>query len=99
MRLTETDILSIQRSAEKIFGRDVHVFLFGSRVDDTLKGGDIDLLVKTEQNQMTSRNKVLFLVELKKQIGDQKIDVVYDKVASTKNIFLESIRKQAVQLC
>lgn len=99
MRLTETDILSIQRSAEKIFGRDVHVFLFGSRVDDTLKGGDIDLLVKTEQNQMTGRNKVLFLVELKKQIGDQKIDVVYDKVASTKNIFLESIRKQAVQLC
>lgn len=99
MRLTENDITSIQRSAEKIFGKNVHVFLFGSRVDDSLKGGDIDLLVKTEQKEMTGRNKVLFLVELKKRMGDQKIDVVYDKAASEQNIFMQSIKEEAIQLC
>lgn len=47
MRLTETEINVIKHSACDVFGSDVVVFLFGSRVDDTKKRGDIDLYIKT----------------------------------------------------
>ena len=43
MRLTEFEINVIKQSARDVFGSDVQFFLFGSRVDDTKKGGDIDL--------------------------------------------------------
>ena len=63
MRLTETEIHIIKHSATDIFGSDVAVFLFGSRVDDTKKGGDIDLYIKTNfANDLT--HKIKFLVAL-----------------------------------
>ena len=44
MRLTETQIQAIHATAEELFGNDVRVSLFGSRIDDQQRGGDIDLL-------------------------------------------------------
>jgi predicted nucleotidyltransferase len=99
MRLTEKHKTAIQKSAEWIFGIDVQVFLFGSRTNDQLKGGDIDLLIKADGQKMTARNKVLFLVNLKKQLGEQNIDVVYEKFSYQKDFFFESIRNQAIRLC
>lgn len=43
MRLNLKDIQSIIRIAKEIYGEDVSVYLFGSRTDDTKRGGDIDL--------------------------------------------------------
>ena len=75
MRLTNFVINSIKQSAMDIFGADVQVFLFGSRVDDTKKGGDIDLYIKTKMgNDLT--HKIKFLVALEQKLGEQKIDVV-----------------------
>ena len=75
MRLTNFEINSIKQSAMDIFGADVQVFLFGSRVDDTKKGGDIDLYIKTKMgNDLT--HKIKFLVALEQKLGEQKIDVV-----------------------
>ena len=99
MRLTEKHKTAIQKSAECIFGIDVQVFLIGSRTNDQLKGGDIDLLIKAEGHNMTAINKVLFLVNLKKQLGEQKIDVVYDKSSHQKDLFFKSIHNQAIRLC
>ncbi len=76
MRLTETEINVIKHSATDIFGSDVAVFLFGSRVDDTKKGGDIDLYIKTNfANDLT--HKIKFLVALEQELGEQKIDIVF----------------------
>jgi predicted nucleotidyltransferase len=75
MRLTEFEINAIKQSAQEIFGATVQVFLFGSRTDDTKKGGDIDLYIKTEQNNDLA-HKLKFLVLLEQQIGEQKIDVI-----------------------
>lgn len=75
MRLTEFEINAIKQSAQEIFGAKVEVFLFGSRVDDAKKGGDIDLYIKAGAgNDLT--HKVKFLVALEQKIGEQKIDVV-----------------------
>ena len=48
MRLSTSQIEAIKQEAEHFFGVGAQVWLFGSRVDDTKKGGDIDLYVETD---------------------------------------------------
>lgn len=81
MRLNEAEIRAIKESVERVFGKSAEVRLFGSRVDDSRRGGDIDLYIKSEEATATYENKIRFLVELEKRIGEQKIDVVMAKDA------------------
>ena len=48
MRLTPTEIAAIKAAARDAFGETVVVRLFGSRVDDHRRGGDIDLHVEVD---------------------------------------------------
>jgi len=48
MRLQRQEIQTILQVAHQIYGEKVKVYLFGSRLDDTKRGGDIDLLVRNE---------------------------------------------------
>ena len=48
MRLQRQEIQTILQVARQIYGEKVKVYLFGSRLDDTKRGGDIDLLVRNE---------------------------------------------------
>lgn len=42
------------------------------------KGGNIDLFLENVPEElMTIKNKAVFIVDLKKSLGDQKIDVVF----------------------
>lgn len=75
MRLTEFEVSSIKKSALQIFGSGAEVILFGSRVDDSKKGGDIDLYIKAPKGN-DLKHKIEFLVALEQQIGEQKIDVI-----------------------
>ena len=50
MRLTLAQIETIKSTAQEVLGEGVQVTLFGSRVDDTLKGGDVDLMMTVEQS-------------------------------------------------
>ena len=47
MRLSSDHISTIKQHTQDIFGADARVWLFGSRVDDAAKGGDVDLLVES----------------------------------------------------
>ncbi len=49
MRLTPDQIDVIKTTAQSVLGEEVRVVLFGSRVDDAAKGGDVDLLVECSQ--------------------------------------------------
>lgn len=46
MRLTIKQADIIRQTACRRFGGDARVWLFSSRVDDSARGGDIDLLVE-----------------------------------------------------
>lgn len=91
MRLTTFEITTINNSAKNIFGDTVKVYLFGSRVDDNKKGGDIDLYLVPENNDNLLEKKIRFLSELDRALGEQKIDVV---IAKDKN---RPIEQQAIE--
>ena len=46
MRLTPKQIEMIRNTAQLVFGDTARVTLFGSRIDDQAKGGDVDLMVE-----------------------------------------------------
>ncbi len=58
------------------------IYLFGSRLDGTARGGDIDLLVESSvalsaQDLVDKRTR--FIAQLYLQLGEQRIDVVIAK--------------------
>jgi predicted nucleotidyltransferase len=76
MRLKEREIRAITDTAAAVFGPDASVRLFGSRVDDSLTGGDIDLYVEVEPGRRSFAKESRFRVALGDRLGDEKIDVV-----------------------
>lgn len=76
MRLNAAEIKTIVQTAQEVFGPGVSVYLFGSRVDDTQRGGDIDLLVCTPDGDESILDRILMKTRLKMRLGDQKIDIV-----------------------
>ncbi len=79
MRLNTTEIKAIKEVSCQVFGELSTVSLFGSRTDDRSRGGDIDIFIRCNRKASKAElynMKIIFLVELKKRIGDQKIDVI-----------------------
>nr|MBS0022444.1 nucleotidyltransferase domain-containing protein [Gammaproteobacteria bacterium] len=99
MRLSEREIDAIRRAAREHFGQDVRVWLFGSRIDDTLKGGDIDLLVETTQPLADRLMRAARMnAALQLTIGEQRIDVLTVDPAVTPQPIHMNARKQGIQL-
>ncbi|MCK5915065.1 MAG: nucleotidyltransferase domain-containing protein [Deltaproteobacteria bacterium] len=79
MRLTQYQVEILKSTAIDVFGPQSGLVLFGSRVDDSLRGGDIDLYItgfnRPAEQQLDA--KLLFLVKVKRKIGEQRIDLVF----------------------
>jgi len=78
MRLSAWEIKAIKKTFTDIF-KSGDIYLFGSRVDDAQKGGDIDLYIDAQNIQNKLEKKLKFLTLLKQEIGDQKIDIIMSK--------------------
>lgn len=77
MRLRDDEIRIIREEVRRAFGTDATVRLFGSRVDDTRRGGDIDLYIEAPGDERTFRQGERRLRHaLLTRLGDQRIDLV-----------------------
>lgn len=77
MRLTGDQIQTIKAEAAECFGQIARIWLFGSRMDDDARGGDIDLYVElTEPLSDSAWRALRFNGALQKAFGAQRIDVV-----------------------
>ena len=77
MRLSLQTQQIIKDTTQEVFGIEVHVKVFGSRINDDARGGDIDLLVELPFCIADSERKALQLTaRLQLRIGDQPIDVL-----------------------
>lgn len=84
MRLSEREIGIIKAAARRHFGADAEVRLFGSRVDDAKRGGDIDLYVSSHLINATEalHAEMAFWSDLQARLGDQRIDILVDYPAN-----------------
>jgi predicted nucleotidyltransferase len=97
MRLEPDQAYFIKQTAENLFGKESKVYLFGSRIDNDKKGGDIDLYIETFAKEGLFNKKIKMLKALYKKLGRQKIDIVLNnfkadlyiyKVAQNEGILL-----------
>jgi len=73
MRLSDTERDAIRQTITAL-DPDARIYLFGSRTDDTKRGGDIDLLIISSRLKHDERGKIRW--NLWEQIGEQKIDII-----------------------
>ena len=74
--------------------QNAKIYLFGSRVDDSKKWGDIDLLVFSTRLGFTEQRQIK--IKLYEQIGEQKIDLIIAK--DTSKPFIQLALEEAVLL-
>lgn len=99
MRLSESSRSVIRQTVREIFGPDVQVRLFGSRVDDDALGGDIDLLITSDTPIADAEQKSLRLVaRLQLRLGDQPIDVLVMDPGTARQPIHQQALQQAVPI-
>lgn len=100
MRLTETQRQAIPRILRRHFGTQAEIRLFGSRVDDSARGGDIDLYIEPDSDDADALidAKLRALAELHRELGDQKIDLVIKRAGSETRPIHEAAKSHGLPL-
>lgn len=101
MRLTDQQKSDILKAIKRFLpqGQKAQVYLFGSRTQDHLKGGDIDLIIlmpNDQQAQLLMVDDYKITAEIKKQksIDDQKVDLkIIGPSEKNTAFFLEAFKK------
>jgi predicted nucleotidyltransferase len=76
LRITKQEKDCLIHASCQSFGNNAEIWLFGSRVDDTKQGGDIDLYIETDLETGTVAAKLEMQKLLWSVFGDQKIDIL-----------------------
>ena len=94
MRVKSEQVVFLKQSIKKYLP-DADVYLFGSRANEKLKGGDIDILVIGEK-ALTCQGKRNVKIAFYKEFGEQKIDIVSFKRGEPSNFkelaLIESVK-------
>jgi predicted nucleotidyltransferase len=99
MRLTDRQTRIIGDTVRAALGPRARVWLFGSRVDDAERGGDIDLLVDVDRplaNRAAAASRLA--AELQLALGDQRIDVIVVDPHTAPQPIHTRARRQGVRL-
>ena len=93
MRLSNKEVKIIQDKINAIFGKAV-VYLFGSRVDDTKRGGDIDLYIipQVYDNLFQKKMKIKTVLE---DLLYKPVDIV---LAKNKERLIEQEAMKGIRL-
>jgi len=97
MRLTPEEVAAIKAAATEAFGPDAVVRLFGSRVHDHLRGGDIDLHVEWDGHDEWEA-RTLFEDAFQRQIEPRRVDLVFTRRGQTPRPIEEIALRDGVAL-
>ena len=99
MRLSAHDREAICRVAGELAGPGARLLLFGSRTNDELRGGDIDLLI--ELPEVTPQRFALadrIAARIQRAIGMRRIDVLVADPTTPESPVLSAARQAGVLL-
>ena len=85
MRLTDLQKTNIRQTVARIVGPNAQTWLFGSRVDDNRRGGDVDLYIEPTQ-------KIMLISALRCKIAieesmDLQVDIIIKEPGIDKPIY------------
>ncbi|WP_040432843.1 nucleotidyltransferase domain-containing protein [Chlorobium ferrooxidans] len=93
MRLSTEQINTIVTTSRAVAGLDAIIWLYGSRLDDTRHGGDIDLLIEpVETISLLLRARIKMLLEQKLSLP---VDVLVKNPDTAESPFVSIARAQA----
>jgi predicted nucleotidyltransferase len=94
MRLQKSEISNLKNSIFN-FDQNAKVYLFGSRIDDEKRGGDIDILVISDILNEKNRRKIRrnFFDEF----GEQKLDIIIENQKKL-SAFAQEILEKAIEI-
>ena len=99
MRLSQKTQKIIRDTVQEAFGVEATVKLFGSRINDDARGGDIDLLVELPSITAELERKTMQLVaKLQLRIGDQPIDVLVPDPSTPRKPIHEQAASTGIKL-
>ena len=98
MRISEAEKKGFIELCRKHFGESSHLYLFGSRVDDQKKGGDIDLFLDASE-VINLQQQLNFLVDVEKKLTSRKIDLIIHSPESRARSIFDTARRTGVLLC
>jgi predicted nucleotidyltransferase len=94
MRLKKEEVMVLKETLKNL-SNNAKIYLFGSRVDDNKRGGDIDLLIISKD--FTKKHLRKLRIEFFKNFGEQKLDIVVDD-GQMRDPFVAMIYKKAIKL-
>ena len=94
MRLSNKEIQNLKTSVLS-FDPNAKLYLFGSRADDSKKGGDIDILIISKV--ITKKEIRTIKFNFFDEFGEQKLDILVDE-GNFENPFIKMIFREAILL-
>ena len=99
MRLTIEQTQLVRKTVDTVLNAPSNIWLFGSRINDDKRGGDIDLFIET-QSPCTNRAETICRLygELVMTLGEQKIDILLKDKNTVEVPIFEIARQNGVLL-
>ena len=92
IRLSEEEIRKIKETAHEVFGKEIKIYIFGSRSVPDKRGGDIDILIKSSR-QIPVDKKLSFLAKLELRGVERKVDlIIISPETKIKDIHIEALK-------
>ena len=98
MRLKPEVKQQIIQYAKQYFGDDSKLYLFGSRIYDDKKGGDIDILLESMHN-VDMQVQVNFLRDIYKNVTERKVDLIVKTPFTKDRPIFHTAKREGILLC
>lgn len=95
MRISELQRSTLKKQFADVLGDDCELWLFGSRVDDDARGGDVDLLARSPRPiERSVWTACLLAARAERLFEGRKVDVLLmDPLTRTQAIHIEALSK------
>lgn len=87
MRLDSKEIETVRTSVEKIVGKGSKVRVFGSRLNDSKRGGDLDLLVESDK-PVDAMHRADLKLDLEERL-ELPLDIIFLEKGKNRSAFQE----------